>query len=311
MEPRELEAQINRIEVAVIDSGGSHVDWKAIWKQIGETGKAFKETLYPSRDDKNAAWDRYQLAVVAVRERQTAHFEEKSARRDFFKRSESHMYKIMSLADGAKPPSGLEDVILMLATGGLYGIAKVALDAMFGESDVEKRRLQQRSAALKEANAYFSENKAEMVGQHKQQAFRYIQPIRERLQSDWEAWQQHRDEIYAERKRQHEERHAAWEERQEKRRAWEARREEWRAKQEGFIEAQGERIDRLENALDRKRDHLRDLEDKRAGAWNDDFRDRVDGWIDECESAIRDIEEKLDIARAKRDDAQRRLNESD
>ncbi len=305
MDSLELESCIDRIEQYGGDTAVGHVDWKSAWSLIGQTGKAFKETRYDIREEKNAAWARYQLAIETVKSRQELYFKEKAGRHDFFKSSEGHMYQVMALADHAKPSSGLGEFVLFLVTGGLYGIGKMILEDLLGKVDEERSELMRRSEYLKEAGAYLSDHKALMVGKHKQQAFEHMQPIRERLQADRQNWKQQKDEIYDEKRRQYEERQA---EKEAKRIAWEDRQQEWRSKQGAFVASQDAWIERLEAKLEHQRAHLSELEQKRDDAWNDSFIERVSGWIDECENTISSIENDIAAASAKRDAAQDRLN---
>jgi chromosome segregation ATPase len=55
-----------------------------------------------------------------------------------------------------------------------------------------------------------------------------------------------------------------------------------------------DRLDRLESALDHRKNNLSKLEDMRDSAWSDSFRDRVEEWIDEENARISDIESKID-----------------
>jgi len=47
--------------------GDSKKDWRSIWDRIKEIGAAFKETRYPTRDEKDRAWSRFQSVVEHVR----------------------------------------------------------------------------------------------------------------------------------------------------------------------------------------------------------------------------------------------------
>ncbi len=65
-------------------------------------------------------------------------------------------------------------------------------------------------------------------------------------------------------------------------------------------------IDKQNNFIEKQKSHIYDLRDKRDNAWSSDFRDKVNGWIDEAESkmssayrTINDIEGKIQEIRSK------------
>jgi len=145
------------------------------------------------------------------------------------------------------------------------------------EIDETKEMLLHCSEKLREGWDLLSEHKVEMLGRHKKEAFDALSDAQTKLNAAWERWREAKD------------------------RAWEAFREQKREKREAFedrvranIEKLQERLDKLSGVLHHKESHLDELRDKQASAWSDDFRDRVEGWIDEEESAIQDIRAKID-----------------
>lgn len=69
---------------------------------------------------------------------------------------------------------------------------------------------------------------------------------------------------------------------------------DWREKKEKDLERFLESKSRLIDALERRQQNLEKLQSQRDTAWNDDFRERVCGWIDEEETRIADIGDKLE-----------------
>lgn len=133
------------------------------------------------------------------------------------------------------------------------------------------------SEKLREGWNLLSEHKVEMLGRHKKEAFDTLSDAQTKLDAAWERW------------------------REAKGRAWQAYREQKGGKREAFEDRVGANIEKLEErrnqlngVLHHKESHLHDLRDKRASAWSDEFRDRVEGWIDGEESAIQDIRAKID-----------------
>lgn len=280
MKTQELGLLVDQIESAVEYYEEGSIDWREIWNAIKQTGKSFKETQFASREEREQEWNRFQSTVGQVKDIQSSEFERK---KQFHGASENHLFRIESLVDQSLPDSGLGQVILTLATGGLNLIGKAALDAIFGKLDEELETLKYRSQKLGEAGAHFKEYKHEMMGRHKHKAHELLSHARERLNEDW-------DDYKSRRQAAHDARQEAWEERQ---REFAARKEHWRSGQYDFLEKLAGSKSRLEEALGHKLNNRDKLSDMRSNAKGDDFRSRVEGWDDENEAAIDSIREKI------------------
>ena len=280
MEGSEIEALVDSLEALVSEVEGGSGKWKDIWVEVRSIGKAFKGSRFPSSQDRQQAWGRFQSVVGHVKECQNRArevFEERE------RESEDHLDQILTYADRATPSSAMDDVIITLATGGLSVLVREGISAILGPFDERKSELRHCSQQMKEGWAYLSRNKGSMLGKHKQRAFEALKEASESLDAEWKSWKEARQDAF---ERFHTERQAAQEERQAKREAWEERIRANISKLE-------DRLDRLEDALGRRRGNLSKLEDMRDSAWSDDFRDRVDGWINEEEDRIEDIEQEI------------------
>jgi len=277
----EIQALLDSLEALVDEAKGKRGKWKDVWREIKNTGQAFKESWFPTAKDRQVAWNRFQSIVAKVKASQ------ERARREFEERlreSERHLKQIRSYAWRATPSSEFADVILAIATGGLSVLIKTGIEAILGPFDERKLELQKCSEALKEGWSYLSQNKGEMLGKHKKEAFDVLSRASDALGRAWDVWKTGREqalEHYRSQKR------AAWEARQAKREAWESRMRENLSKLE-------DRLDRLESALDRRRKNLSKLEDMRDSARSDSFTERVEGWIADEHDRIAEIERKID-----------------
>jgi hypothetical protein len=281
----EIEALLDSLEALAEEAEGKRAKWRDVWSEIKNIQQAFKESRFPTAQDRQAAWSRFQSIVARVKacqERARQEFEE------MLRKSECHLDQIRSYAWKATPSSEAADAILAIATGGLSVLIKAGLDAILGPFDERKLELQRCSEALKEGWAYLSQNKEEMLGKHKKEAFDALRSASDSLRRAWDAWKAGRKqaiEHYRSQKR------AAWEARQAKREAWEARMRENISKLE-------DRLDRLESALDHRRSNLSKLEGMRDSARFDSYRERVDAWIDEEHDRIAEIERKIEQVKA-------------
>ncbi|MCX5991192.1 MAG: hypothetical protein NTZ04_02505 [Chloroflexi bacterium] len=250
--------------------------WKPLWNSIRTIGAAFRETRYPTREEKDQAWHRFQSLVERVKQEQNS---ERTQRENLENTSDRWKDEIMVLASEATPPSSFEESVYAVTFGIVETAVKGAVNALLPgpEIDETKDMLLHCSGKLREGWNLLSEHKVEMLGRHKKEAFDALSDAQAKLDAAWERW------------------------REAKGRAWEAFREQKRQGREAFedrvranIEKLQERLDKLSGVLHHKESHLDELRDKQASAWSDDFRDRVGGWIDEEESAIQDIGAKID-----------------
>lgn len=285
---KDLDALIDQLQAQTRQLDANRADWKGLWGRIKDASAAFKQVRYPSRDEQQRAWERFQGIVQEVKERQAVFFEQKKATRS---QSEQHLSRITSLAERSKRDSGLGDLALLLATGGMSLAIQVGVDALLGKSDPEHQRLKERSSAMKAAWAYLSEHKAEMIVAHKNSAFALLQEIKESLDDDWQHWkdakQQARGALDAQRQ---------------------AKQEAWQISQRSFILRLEEALDKLEAARERRQEHLEALIDRYRSARSDEYRNKVESWIDEERGRISDIEAKISDVRGKLSDARLRLN---
>ncbi len=276
----EIESLIDSLEALADEAEQNRGKWKVVWREIKNIGQAFKGSRFPTVEERQATWKRFQSIIARVKAGQ------ERAKNEFAERirqSEAHLEQIRSYAWSATPSSDLADAILAICTGGLSVVLDAGLNAILGPFDERKYELQRCSQILKEGWTYLTEHKGEMFGKHKQQAFAAISSASDSLDSAWKAWKTGRQEAIDHYRA---EKHAAWEARQAKREAWEARMNE-------NISELEDRLSRLEGALERRQGHLSHLEDQRSSAWSDSYRDRVDGWISEEHDRISDIESKI------------------
>ena len=267
---------IDRLET-MIPAGflaGDNWDFKALWRQIKATGAAFKGVRFPTQDEHQQAWSRFQDLVQKVKDKQDerrSNFEQKR------ETSENLRDNLIRRAENALPASGLADVILALATGGLSVIVELTLNALLGPFDKRKEELLQSSRALQAVWDEFSSRKNQLLRDDKSTVYHALKNKQDQLDDLWAQYKAERqrtlDAFYKEKRQRH---------------------EEWRERTLANIRKNQERQSRLEDVLGHKRGHLDSLHDRLADAWSDDYRSRVEGWIAEEEAAISDIERKID-----------------
>lgn len=245
-------------------------DWKAIWQQIRITGQSFKGVRFPSKEEHEAAWNKFQRLVDKVKAQQAENQKEWEKKKDESARLRE---QIISQAKAARPvDNGLADVILTFATGGL----NLLLDAIMGPFDEEKEQLKACGRRLQKGWDILHDSKEHMLGKDKGLAFEALNETKELLDQRWERYKAERQKAYE--KYQREKAGKRW---------------AWQEKVEGNIRNLEERREKLNAVLAHKERHLDELHDKLRDARGDDFRSVVSGWISEEEAGIWDIKEKL------------------
>jgi hypothetical protein len=142
MDYSELDRLVSQLERLVEESNPRKGYWGELWSLVRQTGSGFKETRYPTREDREIAWSRYQDLV----ERARARSEENKKRLEWNERewkqkqdnSESLRDKIQAKAAGSRPLTdferGLGDILLFPIK-----MAEAILSQLFGLIDPAMR----------------------------------------------------------------------------------------------------------------------------------------------------------------------------
>jgi hypothetical protein len=162
----EIEVLLDSLETLADEAEGKRTKWRDVWSEIKNLGQAFKESRFPTAQDRQAAWNRFQSTVARVKAGQGQAREEVEER---IRESERHLEQIHSYAWKATPSSESADALLAILTGGLSVLIKAGMEAILGPFDERKLELQRCSEVLKEGWAYLSQNKGEMLGKHKKE----------------------------------------------------------------------------------------------------------------------------------------------
>lgn len=278
MDNCELDGLIDELEVVVEDAAPLRTKWKPVWDHIRAISAGFKGSRYPSREEREVSWIRFQSLIDRVKEIQS---QENQIRESMRGVSERYRDEIIARAHAAIPPSGFEEGLAgaFLAPINMFS---AAFSRLLPGSPVDERKemLKTCSETLSEGWGLLSRYKSEMFGGQKQEAFEALSKAKEILDNQWARWKETQQEAYDARCQVREER--------------EAKRTAWRERTESNIGNLQQRLERLREILADRESHLEELEEKRDTAWNDEFRERVEGWIDEEEENIQGIREKIE-----------------
>lgn len=133
--------------------------------------------------------------------------------------------------------------------------------------------MKEKGRHLYEAGQLLSKYKNEMTREHKDEVFERIKTIREQHDIFWGRYKQHQEE---------------------RQRQFEQKRDSARDRIEANLDKNRDQLRKAVDALERQKAHRRDLEEKISSAWNDTYRDRAEGWLDETNDKIADIEQSIE-----------------
>lgn len=239
----QLESKIQRVQTSFFKASKS--DWDDIFDLCSEIAQNFKNVRYPTREDRDAAWQRfYRLRGIA--------FEVKKSQ--MFERSKKHFDELMYQLHAADYDK-LADVLVGEILS--FGLMKTTANDMKAQGK-----------KLKDASEYFKSVKHEMIKEHKTQVFDRITEVRKHHNEFWDrykTYQKEKAKEWEERKKEREIKQKEWEARQkekeQRKREWEARKQErerkqreWEARQ---AEYQRERERKQREYEERKRERER------------------------------------------------------
>ncbi|MBU1083170.1 hypothetical protein KKE14_01910 [Patescibacteria group bacterium] len=259
--------------------GESKKNWRNIWDRIKVIGASFKETRYPTRDEKDSAWARFQSIVDDVKNAQD---EDRRKWKDKEQSSGSYKSQILSCVQQSKS-SG---VVGELAYSGLgLNIIESAINQIGGaaEDDHGKAELVDASSALKRGWDLLSSHKNEMTGRDKQEVFQALNDAQSQLDQAWTSYKRSQQSA-------HEARQRAWKEKQHD---WEKKQQSWRQRVEGNIRKNENRLNTLHEMLDKTESHISDLENSIDSDSSQNYTDRVEGWIDEGRDKLRSLNDQI------------------
>jgi chromosome segregation ATPase len=299
MDYRELDSMIDRLNDQVRSTNPQRGYWKELWKLIREIGASFKHARYAQWEEKEAAWQRYQNICEQARVRGDANRKEMEERQNQMEasqrdwenrknRSEQTRSGIEGRASGARPLSGIEQAIGDMVLLPLRLIEKV-IGAILGlrektQFEEAREELHHCSEKLKEAWHTFSTHKHELLPADKAHCFQALSNAQERLNDAWAQLKGAQDQFYTAQRAAHEQRQ----------RDWEAKQSDYRERIRANISKLEDKLHNARSALSRQEANLDKLQNDYSSAWNDGYRDRCSGWIDEANGKIADIRASID-----------------
>lgn len=273
---QELDRKIDTLESNVNSASNwlnsyNRDEWSRIMSLCKEINENFKGVRYPAKNERSVAWQRF------FNLRHKAYEERNRILKATSRERKGEIYGMLYAVDY----DWLADVI-------------VGQVLSFGLMATRAEEMKWAGQKLKEAGQYFSRVKHEMTREDKAEVFNRIVDIRSNHDHFWSRYKEISREQYEKRK---EEKQRAWEEKQ---RAWEQKQEKSRMirnRIENNLEKNMDRLSKALSALERCRENRSNLQSKIYESYSDEWRSKAEGWLDELDDKIEDIESSVERLR--------------
>lgn len=199
MDPSDLDAKIDRLGETVNEPlfFGPRRDgafWRAVWADIREIGQTFKVVRYPTKAEREAAWQRFSAVVDDVKRQRDEHFQQRRAKEQD---SDRLLAEILGKTQAAWPhEDGFMEFLGMITGATILAEAFVKVFEMmatiftFGlltpdDADPRRAKLVACSAQMKDAWALYKSYRDDMVPQHRDAARKALTGVQGELDKEW------------------------------------------------------------------------------------------------------------------------------
>lgn len=256
----DLDKKIRQLEGRIASThsflGSTRLDWEPVFELMKEIQADFNRKIrYPTKEQQQMAWQTFCSL------RTEAHEKSQKSRKS---RSDYLMIEInqeLRAADFDMMMDGLGDIIT------------------FNMMKTTKEGMKEKGRRLRNAGQLLSKHKGELTHEHKTEVFERIKLIRKEHDAFWGRMH-----------KAHEEQQRQWEQKQ---RDFEARKSNAKDRIRANIDKNKEQLRKAEDALDRQKRNREKIRDQISSAYSDTFRDRAEGWLDEANAKIADIEASI------------------
>lgn len=250
---RQLESRINSTHSWL---GSTRLDWGPVFELTKEIQADFSNNVrYPTKEQRETAWQKFCSLRTDAHERSQ---KSKQSRSDYLM---IEINQELRAADFDMMMDGLGDIIT-------FNLMKTTKDGM-----------KEKGRRLRNAGQLLSKYKGELTHEHKNEVFERIKAIRKEHDAFWGRMHQ-----------AHEEQQRQWEQKQ---REFEARKSNAKDRIRANIDKNKEQLRKAEDALARQKQNREKIRDQISSAYSDTFRNRAEGWLDEANAKIDDIEDSI------------------
>jgi len=261
---KELDSKINKLSIE-IDSAqpilgvSSKGDWDKVFELCKEVNENFKKVHYPSKNERDVAWQKFfNLQNKAYKIRND----------HVYSRSEKHYDELMSRLKSVDY-SKFTDAVFEIIT---FGLEKTTVSEM-----------KVNGKKLGEIGVYFKTIKHEMTREHKNAVHERMIEVRQNHDGFWERYKSYQSE----KSKLYEEKQRAWQDKQEK-------GQQIKARIESNLESNTHKLYKAKDALGRFERQKDELRNKIYDSHNQNWKSKAEGWLDELNDKIRNIEDQIE-----------------
>lgn len=340
----EAEAMINKVKDALEDEKDTGAYTKevieSIKKQVAETAEFIRQSNWPNRERRTAAWERFKNYREKLKEREDAYYNQLREEKTKLTEQSSALTQAVLYAIRACHPAAsseklfdIKSTIAALSNTAAVNKEEGVTEAGIAEEqDIAQTPLKTKSEGLRDLRKFVLDNRDTITREDKQRIFAAIDEVQEELDKAWTAYKeelQQKKAAWEERQKEREQKHAEWEQKQKD---FLAKLEDRLAKQLAFkeklavvYEKQNSFWERLEKRIPNQQDYIKqvqvqldELENKYAAATDSKYREKLSEWIkgkyskiEEVETDIKDMETKISDAKKNIEDLPGRMAEVD
>lgn len=210
MDYRELNGMIDRLRCMVEEpEDDDRARWKPVWDAANEIGAAFRLVSYPSTWENDAAWARYQEAIMRSRQRfqeqQDMRQEEREAEREQQRRCGQRVIAVARRAADGVASSVLAAEGELAAAHEAVRARKGTQAAIWPFADINdlrkalassKKMLAESNEPLQDAWKEFRDSKEGMLADDRDAVYAMLAEARDALKAAWVQWRERTGELH-------------------------------------------------------------------------------------------------------------------
>lgn len=339
----EAEAQIDKIKEILGDEATAFTkeEIEVIKKQVSETAEFIRQSNWPNKERRTAAWDRFKEYREILKSKEDIFYNQLREDRTRQAEQSASLTQAVLYAVRACHPDAADEKLLDIGIT-IAALKKEALNNVATyepqQSDLgieetkTKNPLKTKSEGLRDLRKFIIENRDGITREDKQQIFAAIDEVQIYLDK---AWTLHKEELqqkkneWEERQKQNEVKHTEWKQKQNdfltkqedrlaKQYAFKEKLAVVYEKQNAFWERSEKRIINQQDYIKQLQVQLNNLEDKYAITTDSKYREKIAEWIrgkydkiEEVETDIKELEEKINDAKKNIEELPGRMGEVD
>lgn len=305
---------------------------EAIKKQIAETGEFIRQSNWPNKERRTAAWDLFKEYREIIRLKEDGYYNQLREEKTKLAEQSSSLTQAILYAIRACHPDAaaekLSDIAVTIAA--LTNPGEPAQKDINEEESRSQTPLKTKSEGLRDLRKFVIENRDGITREDKNRIFAAIDEVQEDLDKAWAVYKeelQQKKEEWEERKKQREVKHEEWKQKQNefltkledrlnKQHAFKEKLAVVYEKQNAFWERLEKRIINQQDYIQQINVQLNDLENKYAVTSDSKYREKLSEWIkgkytkiEEVETDIKETEQKIVDAKKNIEDLPGRISE--